>query len=102
MRSLSGRRFRDLVSDLAGELGGVERLGVAELALVRQAAMDVLRAETMQGASMRGEAVDHEELTRASNSATRALTRLHIKRQPRDTTPTLAEYLATTSDGRAA
>src|SRR4051794_24975640 len=32
-----GRRFRDLVQDLASEFGGVEKLSTAELLLVRQA-----------------------------------------------------------------
>jgi hypothetical protein len=95
MRGLLGRRFRDLVSDLAAELGGVERLGVIDLALVRQAAMDIIRTETMQGAMMRGEAIDHEELTRAGNAARAALTKLGIKRQPRrDAPPTIAEIAA--------
>jgi hypothetical protein len=87
MRGLQGRRFRDLVSDLAAELGGVERLGVIDLALVRQAAMDIMRTETMQAGLMRGEAIDHEELTRAGNSARSALTKLGIKRAARDVHP---------------
>jgi hypothetical protein len=94
MGSRQGRRFRDLVSDLAAELGGVERLGTIDLALVRQAAMDIIRTETMQGALMRGEAIDHEELTRAGNSARSALTKLGNKRQPLDTGPTLADIIA--------
>jgi hypothetical protein len=102
MRGLLGRRFRDLVSDIAAELGGVDRLGVIDLALVRSAAMDLMRQEEMSAALMRGELVAHEELTRASNSARSALTKLRNKRQPRDTTPTLAEYLAANHGGEAA
>jgi hypothetical protein len=94
MGTRPGRRFRDLVSDIAAELGGVDRLGVIDLALVRSAAMDLMRQEEMSAALMRGEAVAHEELTRASNSARSALTKLGTKRVARDTTPTLAEYLA--------
>jgi hypothetical protein len=90
----AGRHFRDLVSDLAAELGGVDRLSVIDLALVRSAAMDIMRQEEMSGALMRGEAIDHEELTRAGNSARSALTKLGIKRAARDATPSLAEYLA--------
>jgi hypothetical protein len=87
MGTRQGRRFRDLVSDLAAELGGVDRLGVIDLALVRQAAMDIMRQEQMSGALMRGEAIDHEELTRAGNSARSALTKLGIKRAARDVHP---------------
>ena len=54
MGTRQGRRFRDLVSALAAELGGVDRLGVIDLALVRQAAMDIMRSETMQGGRRSG------------------------------------------------
>src|SRR5277367_352876 len=102
MGTRQGRRFRDLVTDLASELGGVERLGVIDLALVRQASMDIMRQETMQGALMRGEPIDHEELTRAGNSARSALTKLGIKRAARDASPSLAEYLAANHSETAA
>src|SRR5271169_4856410 len=94
MRGLQGRRFRDLVGDIASELGGIDRLGVIDLALVRSAAMDLMRQETMQAALMRDEAVDHEELTRASNSARSALTRLGIKRGRNAAKgPTVLDYI---------
>jgi hypothetical protein len=47
---------------------------------------------------MRGEAIDHEELTRAGNSARSALTKLANKRQPLDTGPTLADIIAEQED----
>jgi hypothetical protein len=96
MGTRQGRRLRDIVSDLASELGGVDRLGVIDLALVRQAAMDIMRQEQMSGALMRGETVDHEELTRAGNSARSALTKLGIKRAARvmSPPPTIAEIAA--------
>jgi hypothetical protein len=102
MRGLLGRRFRDLVSDLAAELGGVDRLGVIDLALVRGAAMDLMRQEEMSAALMRGEAIAHEELTRASNSARSALTKLGIKRGRAHAkrTPTVLEHIAA-RDARA-
>ena len=90
-----GRRFRDLVGDIADELGGIDRLGTIDIALVRQAAMDIIRTETMQAALMRDEAVDHEELTRASNSARSALTKLGIKRGRNAAAkgPTVLDYI---------
>jgi hypothetical protein len=101
MRGLQGRRFRDLVSDIAAELGGVDHLGTIDLALVRQAAMDIMRTEAMQSSLMRGLPVAHEELTRAGNSARSALTKLRHKRQPRDTGPTLADIIAEHEDAAA-
>lgn len=93
-QSTNGRRFKDLVEDIASDLGGVGALGPAQIVLVRQAALDVMRSETLHAAALRGETVDPEELTRAGNSATRTLNRLGVKHRPRDTSPSLAEYLA--------
>src|SRR5271156_5664305 len=94
MRGLQGRRFRDLVGDIAAELGGVDRLGTIDLALVRSAAMDIMRQEAMQAALMRGDDTDHEEQTRASNSARSALTKLGIKRGRRAAKgPTVLDYI---------
>ena len=86
-RSIEARRYRDLAIAFANELGGATALGEAEQALVRQAAAMVLQAERLQGAAVRGEAVDLEQLTRLSNSATRALTKLGIKRTSRVVQP---------------
>jgi hypothetical protein len=103
MRGLLGRRFRDLVADIAAELGGVDRLSVIELALIRGAAMDVMRQEDMIGKMMLGQPIDHEELTRAGNSARSALTKLGIKRQHRNrTTVTLADIIAEHHEDSAA
>ena len=96
MSSAYGRRFRDLVQDLAREFGGVEKLNTIELVLIRQAAADTIRAERMQVDLARGGTVSHEELTRVCNSARSALTKLRERpRRPRDTStaPTLAAYL---------
>jgi hypothetical protein len=51
---------------------------------------------------LRGEIVDCEQLTRLANAATRILTRLGIKRERRDPTPSLADYLAATSEAQPA
>ena len=94
-RSVDARRFRDLAMAFADELGGAAALGDAEQALIRQAAAMVLQAEKLQGAAVRGEDIDLEQMTRLSNAATRALTRLGVKRRtPADTTPTIAEIAA--------
>lgn len=55
--------------------------------------MLTVKSEAMQAEVAKGGEVDAEQLVRISNSLSRVLSRL-IKRQPRDTTPTLAEYLA--------
>jgi hypothetical protein len=93
-RSVEARRYRDLTMALADDLGGAASLTEAQRALVRQAAAMIVQSEKLQGEVLRGEVVDSEQLVRLANAATRILSRLGIKRTVRDTTPTLAEYLA--------
>ena len=93
-RTEAGRRYRDLTMSLADDLGGAATLTEAQRALVRQAAAMIVQSEKLQGEVLRGEVVDSEQLVRLANAATRILSRLGLKRTVRDTTPTLAEYLA--------
>jgi hypothetical protein len=72
-RSSSARRFRDLVESFSAELGGMDCLSEAEKALVRQAASLAMRAEQLQGAIVRGESVNPDELIRLTNTARRTL-----------------------------
>ena len=51
----------------------------------------------MQAAIVKGEDVDLEGLTRLSNCVSRVLSQLGVKRERRDTTPSLAEYLPRTT-----
>jgi hypothetical protein len=93
-RTAAARRYRDLTMSLADDLGGPASLTEAQRALVRQAAAMIVQSEKLQGEVLRGEVVDSEQLVRLANAATRILSRLGIKRTPRDTTPTLAEIAA--------
>ena len=100
-RSAVARRFRDLQISYADDLGGASVLTEAQRTLIAQTATLQVQAERVQAAVLRGEIVDSEQLTRLANSVARNLVRLGIKRQRRDT-PTLAEYLATSTAGEAA
>jgi hypothetical protein len=101
-RTAAARRYRDLCMSLADDLGGAASLTEAQRALVRQAAAMIVQSEKLQGEVLRGEIVDCEQLTRLANAATRILTRLGIKRERRDPTPSLADYLAATSEAQPA
>jgi hypothetical protein len=63
-RSATARRFRDICyeTEIGGNVTEVER------DLVRQAAGLTLRAEQLQAAIVRGEAVDNDELIRLSRT----------------------------------
>lgn len=99
-RSAAARRYRDLCMSLGDDLGGAATLTEAQTALVRQAAAMIVQSERLQAEILRGEAVDSEQLVRLANAATRILSRLGIKRQPR-TTQTLAQYVAARTAERA-
>jgi hypothetical protein len=71
MRSAAGRRFRHLVEAYSAELG--PELSEAELSLVRQACALQLQAERMQGAIVRGETIDADQLIRVSSTSKRLL-----------------------------
>jgi hypothetical protein len=91
-RTADARRYRDLTASLADDLGGAGGLTEAQRALVRQAAAMIVQSEKLQGAVLRGELVDVEQLTRLANAATRILSRLGIKRRERPPM-SLTEYL---------
>jgi hypothetical protein len=84
-RTAAARRYRDLCLSLADDLGGASTLTEAQNALVRQAAAMIVQSEKLQGEVLRGETVDSEQLVRLANAATRILTRLGLKRTPRET-----------------
>ena len=101
-RTRDARRFRDLVASFSENLGGEADLSEADKALVRNAAALAVKAERMQAAIVKGEDVDLEGLTRLSNCVSRVLSQLGVKRERRDTTPSLAEYLAAHHSERVA
>jgi hypothetical protein len=76
-RSAEARRFREMVTALTDQLGGA--LGEAETLQVRAAASLQLHAEDLSARSLRGEAIDSEQLTRAANGAIRAMAALRAR-----------------------
>jgi hypothetical protein len=78
-RSAAARRYRDLVADLADDLGGIASLSAADLALVRQAAACTMQAEQLQAAIVNGKPVDSNLLVRVSNTLARTMAALQRK-----------------------
>jgi hypothetical protein len=79
-RSAESRRFRDLVSAYADELGGVGEITEAQRALVTQAASVQLSAEALQSRIVRGDVVDADELVRVGNVLARLMAAIGIKK----------------------
>jgi hypothetical protein len=80
-RSAGARRFKDLCTDLAADLGG--DLGEAQRLEIRTVAGIVVHAEQLTAAMINGQKVDTEQLIRLANTANRMLNALRSKRQPR-------------------
>ena len=82
-RSAEARRYRDLVSSFAADLGG-DPIKLSELvkALIRQTAAAVVVSERLQARIVRDEVVDLEQATRVANTAQRGLARLDALRSP--------------------
>ncbi len=90
------RRWRDLVSAHACDLGGAAALSEAQSSLVRRVATIEIELEQLEGKLSKGETVDLDAYTRAANSLRRLLETLGIERRARIVSPpTLAEIAAT-------
>ena len=74
--SADGRRFRDLMRAYSESLGGLDAIGAADIALVREAVSKTMLSEAMAGSLARGEAVDAEQATRIGNTLSRLLRQL--------------------------
>jgi hypothetical protein len=92
--SRPARRFREIATALARDLGGEAALGEAAKLQVRHAAAVAVQLEGLQEQIIRGEAIDLEQLTRLANVHSRALKDLGIKAVPEPKELTLGEYLA--------
>src|SRR5690606_12513061 len=78
-RSAPARRFRDLVREFTAELGGDDILTEPMRAMVKQAAAVTVEAERMQGAIVRGEEIDTEQLVRVTNVLARLMNNLKAR-----------------------
>ena len=86
MRTIKGRRFRDLVEEMTGDLGGNDLLSEAQRQLVRRSATLSAYCEEMEASFVRGEEMDVELYGTLTNILGRALSRLGLKRVARERT----------------
>lgn len=92
-RSAPARRYRDLQSAMAADLGGLDYLTEAQLQLVRSAAGLVMLRERLDSKALNGEPIHTATYCRICNSLRRVLSTVGLKRVAKDITPTLAQYL---------
>jgi hypothetical protein len=93
-RSATARRFKDLIDDIAADLGGKAMLSEGQRQLIRRAAMLSAECERQEALAARGEAEFNCELYGTMcDRLGRLFGRLGLERVARDTTPSLADYL---------
>ncbi len=87
------RRFKDLIAEITGDLGGADCLSEGQKQLVRRCATISLECERLEVRAVCGEQIDLDCYGQMTDRLGRAFGRLGLKRVPRDITPTLGEYL---------
>jgi len=88
------RRFRDVLTEITNDLGGADLLSEGQRQLIRRATTISIMCEKLEGDAAAGAAINLEDYGKLTDRLGRAFQRLGLKRQPRDVTPSLAEYLA--------
>jgi hypothetical protein len=84
-RSVTARRYRDLVADLVQQHGGKQALSPPDLALIRHLATITLRQEQFQAAVVLGKIIDDDKLIRLGSEARRI--RASLERRVRRQAP---------------
>jgi hypothetical protein len=97
-RSALARRFRDIAGQIAGDLGGADRLSEVKLQLIRRFAGAAALAEQLEANIANGKPVDIAEHAALTSSLVRISSRIGLSRAMK-TVPTLDEYLAGQSTG---
>jgi hypothetical protein len=80
------RRYRDIVSAHAADLGGRPVLSEAEISLIKRASTLEIECEQMEGQLSMGQGIDLDLYQRTANSMRRILESLGLKRVARDVT----------------
>jgi hypothetical protein len=87
------QRFHALLSRIINDLGGEAELSEGQIQLARRAAWISAQCEVLERRAEPGAPFDLTLYTMLTGHLTRTLSVLGLKRQPRDITPTLADYL---------
>lgn len=95
-RSALARRFRDLVAEFAGDLGGQDCLSEAQRSIIKRAASLCVWCESIEVKLAKGEDVEIGPYTTAINSLRRLLQDIGLDRKAKDITPNLGDYVTQT------
>lgn len=81
------RRFRDLCSYIASDLGGADHLSTIQLDLIRRYAGLAVLAEKLEADAINGREVALGEMILIANTLARLSRRIGLKRVAKDVTP---------------
>jgi len=104
-RSLIARRYRDIVSAILIDQGGVDRCSESRKQLIRRFAAAAVLAEQMEARLASGEPIDPRfiaEHATLSSTLVRLAAKVGINRVARDVTPSLSDLLREDQAGEAA
>ena len=82
-RSKEARRFRDVLAEIIGDLGGADYLSEGQRQLARRAALMAVECERMEGEAVSGKPIDLEAFGKLSDRIGRAFQRLGLRRVPK-------------------
>jgi hypothetical protein len=91
-RSLTARRFRDLIQSYTNDLGGPDMISEGQLQLIRRAAALSIMSEAIEADLARDLDFDVNTYGQICDRLRRVVETLGLKRQARDVTPSLAQY----------
>lgn len=86
------RLYRDIITGIALDLGGADRLSTVKLALIRRFAGLVILAEHYESDLLQGKKVDLSVLSHIDLTLTRLASRIGLDRTAK-TVPTLKDYI---------
>jgi hypothetical protein len=92
-RTGAARRARELMDAIQDDLGGEDRLATGERQIIQRAALLGTLAEDIEARWLSGEAIDPAMLCTIGNAQRRLFEAVGIRRQPRDVTPRVSDYL---------
>jgi hypothetical protein len=100
-RTIAGKRVRALIAEMENDLGGSDTLSAAQRSLIARAAASTALCEHMESLWLLGHGIDVPALTTLTNSLTRLLSTLGIRRTAKDVTPSLSDYVAAKAAAKA-
>ena len=82
-----------MISAVVADMGGPDRMSETKMQLARRFAALAVQAEQMEAKLANGEAIDIGEYSQLTSTLVRVVTRIGIKRIPKNITPSVADYI---------